>query len=272
METKMRENPMISVIMGIYNCAETLETAVECIINQTYTNWELIMCDDCSNDDTLRVAMKLAEKDKRIIILKNEENITLAPSLNKCLMVARGQYIARMDGDDLCAKDRFEKELSFLERFPEYAMVSCQMELFDKAGTYRIISHKQEPKGKDLVYRSQFCHAGCMIRTSVMRELGGYRVNKSCQRVEDYDLWVRMYAKGYKGYNLQEPLYSMRDDRNALNRRNFRNRLNECKVKWQVCKELRLPITNYPQIVVPIIKWLLPRAIYKFAHRMKRIS
>ena len=91
----MQNKPLISVIMGIYNCADTLEEAINCIINQTYTNWELIMCDDCSNDDTYKVAQKIASKDTRIKVLKNEKNLTLAPTLNKCLEVVNGKYVAK---------------------------------------------------------------------------------------------------------------------------------------------------------------------------------
>lgn len=128
----MDRGPLISVLMGIYNCADTLEEAVECIINQTYTNWELILCDDCSTDNTSEVAAILAERDKRIVLLKNKTNMTLAPTLNKCLDVAQGKYVARMDGDDICSKDRFENEMLFLENHPEYALVSCQMNLLIK--------------------------------------------------------------------------------------------------------------------------------------------
>ena len=78
----MNKEPLVSVLMGIYNCSDTLEEAVNCIINQTYTNWELIMCDDCSTDNTYEKALEIAKKDKRIKVIKNEKNITLAPALN----------------------------------------------------------------------------------------------------------------------------------------------------------------------------------------------
>ena len=104
----------ISVIMGIYNCANTLGEALDCIINQTYTNWEVIMCDDYSSDDTVQIAEKYVQKyPGKFLLLKNKENHGLNYTLNKCLKVANGDYIARMDGDDLCAVDRFEKKLRF---------------------------------------------------------------------------------------------------------------------------------------------------------------
>ena len=253
--------------MGIYNCAKTLEVAVDCIINQTYTDWELIMCDDCSTDDTYTVAESLAKKDSRIILLKNEKNLTLAPTLNKCIAHAKGKYIARMDGDDLCALNRFEKEIAVLDSRPEIALVSCNMDLFDENGKYRTVYYSETPTLANLFTRSQFCHAGCVMRSKVIRELNGYDVSDKCKRVEDYDLWVRLYVAGYKGYNIQESLYSMRDDRNAKKRRNWNNRVNESRVKKRVFKLAKMPFYKYPLVYVPIIKFFTPNFIYKIAHK-----
>ena len=163
--------PTISVVMGIYNCAKTLEEAVNCKINQTNTDWELIMCDDCSTDDTYSVAESLAKKDSRIVLLKNEKNLTLAPTLNKCIEHAKGKYIARMDGDDLCKLDRFEKEVDILENHPEFALVSCNMDLFDENGTYRTVYYNETPTLANLVKASQFCHASCMMRSVIVKQL-----------------------------------------------------------------------------------------------------
>ena len=117
--------PKISVLMGIYNCASTLPAAIECILNQTVQDFELIMCEDGSKDDTYRVAQEYQKKHPdKIVLLKNEKNMGLNATLNRCLAVARGAFISRMDGDDLCEPDRFEKELAALDETPEYAIVS----------------------------------------------------------------------------------------------------------------------------------------------------
>ena len=101
--------PKISVIMGILNCADTLDEAIECIINQTEKDWELIMCDDGSLDDTYKIALKYKEQyPGKVVVLKNEHNLGLNATLNNCLAVAKGNYIARMDGDDRCSINRFE--------------------------------------------------------------------------------------------------------------------------------------------------------------------
>ena len=118
----------VSVIMGIYNCAETLGEAIDSIVHQTYTDWELIMCDDGSKDNTLEVALQYQEQyPDKIVVLKNEKNLGLNATLNKCLQVARGNYIARMDGDDICSPDRFQKEIDVLEHEPNIAIVSTEM-------------------------------------------------------------------------------------------------------------------------------------------------
>lgn len=267
--SNMDNNPMISVLMGIYNCEETLEQAVQCVMDQTYSNWELIMCDDGSTDNTLRIAEELSEKDIRIKVIKNKKNLTLAPTLNHCLSIAKGKYVARMDADDICSLDRFEKELEFLEQHNEYALVSCNMDLFDDNGIYKTIYYLPRPTKKDFVKRSQFCHAGCMARTEIIRKLGGYSESIKRQRVEDYDLWVRMYSNGYIGYNIQESLYAMRDDRNALHRRTFRNRINECRVKYDACKKFDLSLKAYFLTFVPIIKIVVPSCIYKIFHKKR---
>ena len=123
--------PKISVIMGIYNCADTLGEAIDCIVAQTETDWELILCDDGSADETYAVAASYQERyPDKIVLLKNEQNLGLNATLNRCLSVAKGAYIARMDGDDLCAPDRFEKELAVLESEADIAIVSSDMTQF----------------------------------------------------------------------------------------------------------------------------------------------
>lgn len=258
--------PQVSVIMGIYNCAATLEEAVECICQQTFNDWELIMCDDCSTDNTLEAAQEIAQKDPRIKVLHNEQNLTLAPTLNRCAKVATGKYLVRMDGDDICDPTRFEKEFAVLETNPSCAVVSCQMNLFDASGVYRIITHPEYPTPADFVKRSQFCHAGCMMRKDAFDSVGGYSESLTYKRVEDYDLWVRMYRAGYMGSNIQEPLYSMRDDRNAYSRRTFENRRNEIRVKMNCIRWFRLPVYSYVHILTTAAKAIMPSFLYRRLH------
>jgi glycosyltransferase EpsE len=269
--TKYIHKPKISIIMGIYNCSVTLQFAVECLINQTFQDWELIMCDDYSSDDTFDKAVSLCEKDSRIIVIRNEKNMGLAYSLNHCLENVRGKYIARMDGDDLCSPVRFEIEINYLDKHPKIHFVSTNMTFFDEKGEFGKFIYPENPNYIDFVKGSPFCHAGCMIKTDALKLVEGYRVSDDTQRVEDYDLWIRLYEAGYKGYNIQEYLYNMRDDRYAFERRKFRYRLNEWKLSKKVCKVFKLPAIYRIYSFRPLIVGLLPEFSYKILHH-KRLA
>ena len=126
--------PLVSIIMGAYNCENTIYDCMESILKQTYENWEFIICDDCSSDHTLEILKKYEKNDKRIHILHNEKNMRLAASLNRCLEVAHGKYVARMDADDISMPDRLEKQVEFLESHSEYDVTGCNRMVFDENG------------------------------------------------------------------------------------------------------------------------------------------
>lgn len=261
----------ISVLMGIYNCADTLSEAIDSILAQTYTNWQLILCDDGSADRTYEVAKTYCDRyPDKIVLLRNERNMGLNYSLNHCLSAADGEYLARMDGDDISVPDRFEKELRVLEEDPSLAVVSTAMVYFDRDGEYVSSGGVCEyPDKKLLVHGPVHCHAPCMMRTEVMRAVGGYSVDRRLLRVEDWHLWLKLYAAGHRGRNLPEALYKMRDDRAAAGRRKFRYRLNEAYVAGLAVRMLGLPIWNYVYMLRPILVGLLPKSVYRYLHRRK---
>ena len=262
--------PTISIISGIYNCADTLSDAIESILAQTIVDWEWILCDDASSDNTYMIAKKYVDNyPEKFVLLKNEQNMGLNYTLNRCLECARGKYIARMDGDDLCSPERFEEEIRCLEENPDIAIVSTDMEFFDETGTWGRISHPEYPINKDFLNESPFCHAPCMVRKEAYDAVNGYSIAKKLIRVEDYHLWVKMYAKGFKGRNIAKPLYKMRDDQNAYKRRKFRYRLNEAYVKAYAVKELNLPMIGYIYALRPIVVGLLPNWIYEQLHKYR---
>lgn len=260
----------VSIIMGIYNCSSTLSEAIDSIIAQTYTNWELIMCDDGSKDNTYDVALSYKEKyPNKIILIKNEKNLGLNKTLNRCLEYTTGEYIARMDGDDVSVENRLFKEISFLENNPEYAIVSSPMIYFDENGEWGESKAIENPTNLDFVTGTPFCHAPCMVRTEAYKEVNGYSTDDRTLRAEDYNLWFRLYAMGYKGHNLQTPLYKMRDDENAYSRRSFKFAKNEAYVRYTGYKMLNLPKKYYIFALRPIIVGLLPKPIYMVLHHRR---
>ena len=239
----------ISVLMGIYNCADTLEEAVQSIQNQTYSNWELIMCDDGSTDCTYQVAYKLTEQDSIIRLLRTDKNCGLNKTLNSCL--------------------NFEKQLEFLEQHSEYDIVSSSMILFDENGEWGRTSVIETPCSEDIIAGSPICHAPVMMRKCCMDTVGGYTEDKRMIRVEDVNLWIKLYAAAYRCYNLQEPLYMMRNDQNALQRRKYKYRVNSVYVRLQGCKVLHLGPSSYVKAIKPMLIGLVPA---KLRHVIRRIQ
>lgn len=263
----------VSVIMGIYNCADTLCEAIDSILAQTYTDWELIMCDDGSSDETLRIAHDYRDRyPDRILVLTNERNLGLNKTLNHCLAYAKGEYIARMDGDDISVPERLEKEVAFLDSNPAYAIVSCPMIYFDENGDWGQGRSIAFPEKGNFVKGTPFCHAPCMVRADAYKTVGGYSEDRRTLRVEDYHLWFCMYAAGYRGANLSEPLYKMRDDENAYSRRKFRFAWNEAYVRLTGYRMLALPFRNYVYVLRPILVNLLPKGLYRFLHHKKQAA
>ena len=263
-------NPKISVIMGIYNCAATLPEAIGCILAQTETDWELIMCDDGSTDDTWAVAERYrVQHPDRIVLLKNEKNMGLNHTLNRCLAAARGEFVARMDGDDLCDPTRFAKQLAVLEVSPELAVSSSFMTYFDENGTWGSCRMCEFPQPEDFLHGTPFCHGAAMFRREAVLSVGGYTEQACYLRVEDYELWTKLYAVGFRGRNLPEPLYHMRDDRDAIARRKFRYRINEAGAMAKAVWVLGLPLWGYFRALRPILVGLIPTPVYTLLHRRR---
>ena len=263
----MPKSIRISVLMGIYNCASTLVEALDSLYAQTYQDFKIILCDDGSTDNTYQVAQNYALKHDNIVLIKNVKNKGLNYTLNRCLELADTEYVARMDGDDISLPERFEKEISFLDKHPEYAVVSGPMVYFDENGDYRTGSGRGEIKKEHFIHGSPICHAPCMARTDAFKAVGGYSVSDKLLRVEDYHLWFKIFSAGYKLYSLKEPIYKMRDDRKASARRTWKNRRNEAYVKHIGFKMIGLPWYCQVYTLRPILICLMPNFIYNFFHR-----
>lgn len=251
----------ISVIMSVYNCQATLREAIDSILAQTYENWEFVICNDASTDGTQAILDEYKSRfPDKFILIANEENKRLAFSLNRCLKYTTGEYVARMDGDDISVPERFEKEIDFLQTHPEYDLVGCAMQRFSKEGGMAdIIGHPENVDKYSMRSGPPFCHATILTYKRVYDTLKGYTVAERTNRAQDYDLWFRFFAAGFTGYNLQEPLYLVREDMNAIRRRTFR-------VRWNAFKTTRYgyALLGFPknwlvkEFLVMIGKGLIP--------------
>lgn len=240
----MTSNPKVSVIMGIYNCEKTLAEAVDSIVNQTYANWELIMCDDGSTDGTYGIAEKYRQSyPDRIVLLKNKQNMKLAFTLNRCLEAATGELIARMDGDDRSWPERLQRQVSFLVANPDIHLVGTAMRLFnDEQGAFGVIHRWQRPDKSVLINDTPFFHPTVLTYKWVCDSLNGYCTEKRAERVEDIDLWFRFFSKGYAGANLHEALYDFREDYGAVRRRTLQARIHSIQTRAAGYRLLGFPV------------------------------
>lgn len=265
--------PKVSIIMGIYNCAETLPEAMDSLIAQTLSDWQLILCDDGSKDNTYSVAKEYQERfPEKILLLRNDRNMGLNHTLNRCLQAASGEYVARMDGDDISLPMRLEEEAAFLDAHSEYAIVSTPMIFFDEHGDWGRSYAIEKPVRHDFIRHSPVhCHGPCMIRREAYLAVEGYTEDPRMLRFEDINLWYKLYAKGYTGYNLDEPLYKMRDDHAAASRRSFRSRMNAAYVMRDGFSLLHFPKYLYGYIYIDLakhfLKSMMPEKLYVSLHR-----
>lgn len=262
--------PKVSVIMGVFNASSHLDDSIQSIINQTFTDWEFIICDDGSKDDTYNKLLSWKKKDDRIIPIKNKKNLGLAATLNKCIEYSKGEYIARMDDDDISYPDRLQKQVDFLDKNRDYAFVSSLCDIYD--GNYTYISKVktiEKPTKKDLLWQSRFIHPATMFRVEALNKVNGYRVARETIKSQDYDLFMRLYAEGFKGYNIQEPLlrYYINPDVKKKKTK-YKFRINEAIIRYKGFKKLGFPIIGIPFIIKPLIVGIIP---IKLLESMKKI-
>ncbi len=209
----MQENnkiPKISVIMPNYNCEKYIGEAIESILNQSFTDYEFIIIDDWSTDNSWNIIQEYVKKDDRIIAIKNEENLKICKTLNKWLKLAKWEYIARMDSDDISIIDRFEKQVQFLDKNLDIWIAGWTMQIMDE--NWKVYSERRynltdEEIRKKLFRYSPFCHPVVMIRKNVLDKSWVYDENQVF--AEDYDLYFRIW-KYSKFANLEYTLIKYR--------------------------------------------------------------
>ena len=196
---------LISVVLPAYNAELYLKEAIDSVLAQTFTDFELIILNDGSTDQTESII--LSYDDPRIVYVKNEQNLGLIGTLNKGMALAKGKYIARMDADDICFPERFAKQVEFLEKNQEYVICGTS--------AYRFYDHISDGKAFNvplsdesirirLFFNSGFIHPSVMFRTSVVRDyhLG---FSEDYKYAEDYFFWMDLLKYG-KGFNFKEKL------------------------------------------------------------------
>lgn len=187
----MEKQPLISVIMSVYNEEQYIKESLQSILKQTQQDFEIIIFDDCSTDNTIRIIEEL--HDDRIRLYQNRQNMGLTKNLNQGLKLAKGKFIARMDGDDISLPERFETQLQYLKEHPDVLLISCQTQTFGAENlTWKLKDDPDRLKIMMLV-RPVLAHPGYMMRSELLKL--GYQYDESFRSAQDYDLAARVTRK-----------------------------------------------------------------------------
>lgn len=205
MDKIVKANPKITVLMPVYNCELYIKEAIESVLNQSYSDFELLIIDDASTDKTLSIIKTYV--DSRIQLIEKPLNTGYTNSLNLGLELAKGTYIARMDGDDISMPERFEKQEAFLDANREVVLCGALFNVIGSDLVVKLPEHHDEIK-LGLLRGNCMAHPSVMIRKQILDEFSiVYDLSK--EPAEDFDLWVRLLSFG-KLYNLQEVLLNYR--------------------------------------------------------------
>ncbi|MCI6580946.1 MAG: HAD-IA family hydrolase [Oscillospiraceae bacterium] len=264
----------ISVIMGVYNCPEKqmLKQAVDSVLNQTYTDFEFIICDDGSTNDTPLWLSEISEKDSRIIVIKSEKNCGLAVALNKCLEKAGGRYIARQDVDDISMENRFKIQVEYLDNHRNVSFVGSDCFLYDSNGLFGERHMPQCPSRRDFLFNSPFIHGTTMFRREIFEKCGGYKLIGRCNKYEDYEFFMRAYANNFLGANINQLLYTFYSEERK-NKVPLKMRFDEYEVRKEGFRLLDIPCgKRFVYTHKPLLLLLIPNKILNVLKERKKNS
>lgn len=214
---KRNDYPLVSIVMPVYNADQFLCQSIESILNQTYKNFEFLIFNDGSTDESLKVIR--AYKDGRIKVYHSEENQGYVQHLNRGIEMANGEFIARMDADDISNKNRIHKQIGFLQSNPEVGILGTAIRKFGVDGYkgWAFFETEHEEIKCRLFFNSAFAHPSVMMRKEIFANFGP-RYNSSYIPAEDYNLWVDLINQT-KTANLPEPLVDYRISKNQISQR-----------------------------------------------------
>ena len=209
--------PTVSVALPLYNCTAYVGDAIESILAQTYADFELIVIDDGSTDETPRIAQSYRDSRLRFYA---QENRGLAATLNRTIELARGRYIARQDQDDISRPERFGRQAAFLDAHPRCALVGTWADIWvGPTPTHRMHRHPSENSALqyELLLDNPFVHSSVMLRKEALEAVGGYSTDPARQPPEDFELWSRI-ARKFEVSNIPETLHVYREVAGSMSR------------------------------------------------------
>lgn len=261
--------PLVSVLMATYNDQEKyFYSAINSILNQTYGNLELIIVDDSNDEKFILCLKKFQLQDKRIKLIKNKNKLGFVKSLNLGINTAQGEYIARMDSDDIAMPNRIEKQVMYLIENKDVAILGTDIHIIDDdnivTGSRKYKTSYQEIKNVAF-FRNPLAHPTVMYRRKNIKELGLY--DEKFSMAEDYELWLRAINKRVVINNLPEKLLNYRICRDYYKKRNKKNWHYNIKAKY---KNFYIGIKPISGLVFSIIMYMLPQNVIRILYNLDR--
>lgn len=267
---KKRNNPKISVVMSVFNGQDFLKEAIESILEQSFTNFEFIIIDDASTDGTTEILESFKKRDKRIKIIRNKKNLNLSRSLNKGLRQAQGEFIARMDADDISEKNRLKIQANFLKKNPKVAFCGSWVILINQSG--KKIGERKYPTEyreikKIIMHYNPFIHPTVMIKREILEKMGFYDFKLNA--AGDYDLFLRM-VKNYQAINLPKFLLKYRISRQAMSFLRYKKMEKEAIwARWKAIRQYGYPRWQLLYLGKPVISFLIPGFLKRFFYQQR---
>ena len=250
----MDQNPIVSIIMSAYNSEAYISEAIESIIRQTYQNWELLVTDDCSNDNTATIIQNYVTMDHRIILLRNECNKGLTANLVHMSTVAKGEYIARLDADDISRCDRLEKQINYIKKNKCDIVCSFAKGIGDRNLVLKTMKTGEELRAC-LLFFNPIVHSTVMFKND-----GSFKYDASFLKSQDYDLWDRMSGMGKKFGVISETLVYFRFHENQISNRYSLEQANNSDIIRSRALERISPNVDANDKMV-ILSWLRNRKL-----------
>lgn len=265
--------PLLSVVMGVLYRRDNLfllRRSVDSILAQSFRDFELLICDDGSSAEAAGLLEKYAAEDRRVRLIREGKLSRLPEKLNRCISEARGSFIARMDDDDFSHSERFERQLSALEQDTSCAFVGCNVRLWRDGMVVGLRQLPMRPEVRDFLFVQPFVHPAMIFRAEALSAVGNYCTEDRCELCEDYDLLLRLYARGYRGMNLQEALLDYTCPQNPHGNRRMRHRWNETVTRYVRFRELRLLPRALPYVVKPLAVGIIPAPLLRMMKEAAR--
>lgn len=226
-------NPKVSVVMPTFNAEQYLRTSIKSILNQSFTDFELIIVDDGSTDNTIATIKEF--EDNRITLIERKDKSGVTSARNRGIREAQGEFIAQHDADDYSDQTRFQRQVDYLDSHPDVAMVGTGANLVnERKGVTERRRVEESPSLDDLLQHNHYIQGSVMIRASALESVGYY--DERFPVTEDYDLWLRL-AKKFEVRNIDEPLYNFRIHQDSL----YSDTMEKIKLYHQLA---RLRVTN----------------------------